>query len=277
MEETQVDLERYIERVRLLAEEATKIAEELRRGEDYVIVNVHQYALEPYIAYLRRFYSEPGELYGVIPMNPGKNGAVRTGIPFTDPYLARQIFPEFAEWEKHISLPVVLPPAQREFSGRRVYAWGRKRFGSVENFVRKVLIYLPCPIAVLKIQREKVVNVPIDLLPYRKLERILTLIGEHLPEMISVSKPKGIMLWGRFAERIYGELRRKGKWEEKIPVARAKHPAARLSDTVWFQSASTAFRYLASKREHNGERKNGEKLKMRRQLKGEFHVRGEKK
>ncbi|MFN4182785.1 MAG: hypothetical protein ACK4G3_06260, partial [bacterium] len=226
---TKVDLERFIRRVRLLAEDATRVAEELELPEKYVVLNVHQYALEPYITFLRRFYSHSGELYGIIPMNPGKNGAVRTGIPFTDPFMARQIFPEFAEWEKHISLPVALPPAQREFSGRRVYIWGQKRFGRVENFLRKVLIYLPCPIAVLKIQRKSVVNVPIDLLPQRQMEKILAMVEEHLPEMISVSEPKGIMLWGRFAERIYRELRRKGRWDQKILVSRAKHPAARLS------------------------------------------------
>lgn len=80
-------------------------------------------------------------------MNPGKFGAVQTGIPFTDWPRGLELLPDL---DKLVDRSVGLPKAHREQSGRRVYAWGLQRFGSYEALFEQFMVLLTCPVAVLE-------------------------------------------------------------------------------------------------------------------------------
>jgi single-strand selective monofunctional uracil DNA glycosylase len=239
-----VELPAYVRAVRALARDADRVAAslELRKGQR--ALNVHDYALPAYEAFLERYYSSSEPRVGAIAMNPGKFGAVQTGIPFTDWPRGLELLPDL---EKRVDRSVGLPNPNREQSGRRVYAWALQRFGSYDAFFREVLVLLTCPLAVLEGEGTRVTNVPLDQLPRKEGQKCLDLIARHAPKLLAAAEPRAMLLLGAYAEGVWQVLQEKGT-APAIPVARALHPAAHLPDPEWIADVERAWRKLAKAR-----------------------------
>jgi hypothetical protein len=235
-----VDLQAYLGAVRTLAREADEVAGELKLKKGQRALNVHSYALPAYEAFLERYYATPGARVAGIAMNPGKFGAVQTGIPFTDWPRGLELLPDLA---KRVDRPADLPKANREQSGRRVFAWGLKRFGSYERFFEEFLVLLTCPIAVLDGEGERANNVPLDLLPRKAGQACLDLIVRHAPALFEAARPRGLLLMGGYAEGVWQALQEQGR-APALPVARALHPAAHLPDPDWIADVDKAWKKL---------------------------------
>jgi hypothetical protein len=239
-----VDLPAYLRAVRALARDADDVVADLRLPKGQRALNVHSYALPAYEAFLTRFYSDAAPRVAAIAMNPGKNGAVQTGIPFTDWPRGEELLPDLARLVDRTA--VALPKANREASGRRVYGWGELRFGSAEGFLREVLVLLTCPIAVLEGEGTKVTNVPLDLLPRPQGRKCLDLITEHAPALLEAAQPRGVLLLGNYAEGVWQALQEAGA-APPLPLGRALHPAAHVPDPEWHASVDRAWARLGAK------------------------------
>lgn len=235
-----VDLPAYRKAVRALAQDADDVAAALKLKKGQWVLNVHAYALPAYEAFLAKYYATPGPRVAGIAMNPGKFGAVQTGIPFTDWPRGLEVLPDL---EQLVARPADLPPAHREQSGRRVYAWGLQRFGSHEAFFQHFLVLLTCPLAVLEGEGARVNNVPLDALPRKEGQKCLDLIIRHAPALFAAAEPKGVLLMGAYAEGVWQALQERGL-APAIPVAKALHPAAHLPDPQWIADADRAWSKL---------------------------------
>lgn len=231
----------YLRAVRALARDADRTLERLELPKHWRALNVHSYALPAYEAFLRRFYATPERRVAAIAMNPGKNGAVQTGIPFTDWPRAQELVPGLGERVDRAAVADLRP--HREQSGRRVYAWGLARFGGYEALFREVLVLLTCPIAVLEGAGTRAKNVPLDALPRREGRKVLDLIAAHAPRLLEAARPRGVLLLGAYAEGVWQVLRERGA-APALPVARALHPAAHVPDPAWRRAMDAAWRRL---------------------------------
>lgn len=233
-----MDLAAYLQAVRALAREADDVAAELKLKKGQRALNVHSYALPAYEAFLERYYATPERRIAGIAMNPGKFGAVQTGIPFTDWPRGLELLPDL---EKRVDRSAVaLPKANREQSGRRVFAWGQQRFGSYEAFFRAFLVLLTCPIAVLEGEGARTNNVPLDALPRKEGQKCLDLIVAHTPKLLAAANPRGVLLMGAYAEGVWQALQERSV-APSLPLARALHPAAHLPDPDWIADVDKAW------------------------------------
>lgn len=233
-----VNLPAYLQAVRALAADADQVAGELHLKKGQRVLNVHAYALPAYEAFLAKYYAAPTPRVAGIAMNPGKFGAVQTGIPFTDWPRGLELLPDLEQLVDRKA--VELPKAHREQSGRRVYAWGLQRFGSYEGFFEHFLVLLTCPLAVLEGEGARVNNVPLDALPRKEGQKCLDLIVRHAPALFAAARPRGVLLMGAYAEGVWQALQERGL-APAIPTAKALHPAAHLPDPQWVADADRAW------------------------------------
>lgn len=235
-----MDLSAYVRAVRALAADASDVAAGLKLRKGQRALNVHAYALPAYEAFLRRYYATPEPRVAAIAMNPGKFGAVQTGIPFTDWPRGLELLPDL---DKLVDRGPGLPKPNREQSGRRVYAWGLERFGSHDAFFRELLVLLTCPIAVLEGEGARTTNVPLDHLPRPEGRKCLDLIVRHAPALFAAAQPRAVLLMGAYAEGVWQALQERGV-APALPVARTLHPAAHVPDPEWIAAADAAWRKL---------------------------------
>lgn len=238
-----MELLAYLSAVRALARDADEVVASLHLKRGQRALNVHRHALPAYEAFLQRYCADPGQRVAVIAMNPGKFGAVQTGLPFTDWPRGLELLPDL---EKLALRPPGLPKPHREQSGRRVFGWGLKRFGSYEAFFREVIVLLTCPVAVLEGDGARITNVPLDALPRKEGQRCLDLIVRHAPALLAAAKPRGVLLMGAYAEGVWQALEERGL-APALPVARMLHPAAHVPDPEWMKDADRAWRALQRK------------------------------
>ncbi|MCA1814756.1 MAG: hypothetical protein LC624_12565 [Halobacteriales archaeon] len=243
-----MDLPRFVGAVRALAKDADALVEELALPKGTWAVNVHSYALPAYEAFLHRHYADGQPRAAGIAMNPGKFGACQTGMPFTDWTRAETLLPGLEKLvDRDARARAGLPPPHREQSGRRVYAWGAKRFGSDAAMLRRVVFLIPCPIAVLEGERGKPNNVPLDQLPRKQGNACLQLIRDHAPKLLGAADPTGVLLLGAYAEGVWQVLQEDGT-APKVPVGRALHPAAHVPDADIVASLDRAWSRLQQAR-----------------------------
>lgn len=236
-----MNLRLFLEVAEKLARESDSVVSNLKLNKNQQALNVHSYALRAYETFINRYYSQNLSRVVGIGMNPGKNGAVQTGIPFTDWQRGLELLPNLDKLVDRSG--VSLPKANREQSGRRIYRWGIEQFGSYDAFFRNVLFLMTCPIAVLEYKGSLVKNVPLDKLPPSEEEKCFNLVLRYLPVLLTAVKPRGVLLLGNYAKR---------KWEALFgmkatpssPVSFALHPAAHVNDEDWLFSIKKAWKRL---------------------------------
>ena len=200
------------------------------------VYNPLVYARAAHEAYLRRFARGPGRVV-LVGMNPGPWGMAQTGVPFGEVELVR-------EW-LGIRAPVGQPPAvhpkrpvdgfdcrRREVSGRRLWGWARRRFGTPERFFRRFFVANYCPLLFLVASGR---NLTPDRLPAAPRRPLLEACDAALREAMESLEPSLVVGIGAFAEaRAAVALA-----DLPIPVARILHPspASPAANRGWQETA----------------------------------------
>ncbi len=230
---------RFLTEVRRLSDATNDLIPRLDLPDGQYALNVHSYALAAYEAFLHRWYDDDRARVGAVAMNPGRNGAVQTGIPFSDLDWARRVVPDLDA--RLDAPPRPLPPGHRETSGRRLIAWAERRFATPEAMYDHVLFYITCPLAILA--EDPVRNVPIPELRVANRRLVDRLVVDHLPRLVEASGVSGILLLGRYAESVWDT----GSGLDGLPLAHTYHPAAHVSNDDYFASMDAAFDDVAAK------------------------------
>ncbi|MFO7709825.1 MAG: single-stranded DNA-binding protein [Desulfobacterales bacterium] len=134
-----------------ITDEAIRELTRLRFGPPVAhVYNPLEYARAPYREYLRRFGRRPRPVV-LVGMNPGPWGMAQTGVPFGEIDAVRDWMgieaPVGVPARPHPKRPVTgFACRRREVSGRRLWGWARKNFGTAENFFERFFVANYCPL-----------------------------------------------------------------------------------------------------------------------------------
>jgi single-strand selective monofunctional uracil DNA glycosylase len=163
--------------------------------------NPLEYARKPYDKYLRLYAKRPKEVV-FVGMNPGPWGMAQTGIPFGEVGLVR----DWLGIEADVETPPAIHPkkpvqgfacTRSEVSGKRLWGWARKKFGTPDRFFDRFIVINYCPL--LFIEESGRNRTPNNL---RANERgpLLKVCDMALLRTIQWFKPRYVIGVGQFAE-----------------------------------------------------------------------------
>lgn len=164
------------------------------------VYNPLLYARESWDLYLRRYGDGPREVV-LLGMNPGPWGMAQTGIPFGEVSFAR----DWLGLEARVGKPAAEHPkrpvtgfacARSEVSGRRVWGWAQKRFGSPDAFFSRFFVANHCPLAFLEAGGR---NRTPDKLPRAEREPLLAACDRALRRTVLHLQAKIVVGIGKFA------------------------------------------------------------------------------
>jgi single-strand selective monofunctional uracil DNA glycosylase len=165
--------------------------------------NPLSYALPVHQAYLNKFGQESKRAF-FLGMNPGPWGMAQTGIPFTDPSIAR-------DWMNLPEKPVGTPENERkdrpvdgwsserkEASGQRLHGFLRELYGSLNAFFARGMIQNYCPLVMYS---EEGTNLtPEDLLKEDRVN-LFEACDPYLEALLNYYDPDVLIGIGRFGQR----------------------------------------------------------------------------
>ena len=171
------------------------------------------YARDPHEKYLTRF-GNPKKQALLVGMNPGPWGMAQTGVPFGEIAAVRDFLGITGEVHKpegeHEKRPVQGFECMRsEVSGKRLWGWVERRFGTADAFFERFFIANYCPLIFME---EKGKNRPPDKIRVAERRPLLEVcdaglraMAEHLqPEMVI-----GVGAWAKKrAEAVFGDTMR---------------------------------------------------------------------
>lgn len=186
------------------------------------VYNPLEYAGTAYKQYVMRYGNSRKEAV-FLGMNPGPWGMAQTGIPFGEITAVK-------EW-LGIEAPVGMPPNRHpkrpvegfacrrsEVSGRRLWGWAGKTFGTPEKFFSRFFVINYCPLLFIEDSgRNRTPNT------LRAAERrpLIEICDRALQRTIEEMNPGSVVGVGRFAE----ERAREALKETGVPVDRITHPS----------------------------------------------------
>jgi single-strand selective monofunctional uracil DNA glycosylase len=213
-----LELDAFLDRTRAQAEDADRLRRSLRLAPGDRVLNVHDYGLPSYEAFLRKFYADGAPRIVALSMNPGPFGAVQTGIPFCDTGMARTFLPDF---DALVARKPRWAAAERtEISARHLVRWSAAQFGGITHLYGRMLLAMTCPLAILRGERRT--NVPLPALPRSEQEKIEAFIARHAPDEIRLARPPGVFILGQWAERVWHIVKKGGP--QPGTVARGGRP-----------------------------------------------------
>jgi len=114
------------------------------------VYNPLEYAQAPYLRYLTLYASPPKEVL-LLGMNPGPWGMAQTGVPFGEVNAVREWLgieaPVNKPREMHPKRPVYGFACPRsEVSGKRLWGWVQKTFGTPQRFFSRFFVANYCPL-----------------------------------------------------------------------------------------------------------------------------------
>ena len=229
----------------------TAIADELARevgGFEFGppvahVYNPLVYARAAHHAYLRLADEAPGRVL-LLGMNPGPWGMSQTGVPFGEVAHVR-------DWlgiadgveppaDQHPKRPIQGFDCRRsEVSGRRVWGWAERRFGTPAAFFERFLVWNYCPLAFLL---PTGANLTPDRLPAREKAPLFEACDRALRQAVEALEPRLVVGVGAFAE---GRARR-ALADLDVPVGRMLHPspASPAANRGWEEQAERDLRDL---------------------------------
>ena len=163
------------------------------------VYNPLDYARAPYTEYLRRYGQSPREIV-LIGMNPGPWGMSQTGIPFGEVAAVR----EWLRIEGAVGRPLDMHPnrpvtgfdcPRSEVSGRRIWGWARKKYGSPRNFFSRFFIANYCPLQFIE---ESGRNRTPNQLRAAERKALFEVCDKALRRTIEVMRPRFVIGVGQF-------------------------------------------------------------------------------
>lgn len=156
-------------------------------------------------------------------MNPGPFGMAQTGVPFGD-------VDRVTQWMKiqavigqpdtpHPKRPISGFACQRgEVSGRRLWGWANRRFGTAETFFSRFFVLNYCPLVFMEAGGR---NRTPDKLASGEKKTLFRICDHALRQSILLLQPKWVVGIGKFAEqRACSALSGMG-----IAIGRITHPS----------------------------------------------------
>jgi single-strand selective monofunctional uracil DNA glycosylase len=134
-----------------MVETLLKDLEPLRFGPPVThVYNPLEYARKPHDLYWERYGNRPKEVV-LLGMNPGPWGMAQTGVPFGEVSLVKQWLridaPVGVPSNMHPKRPIHGFQCQKsEVSGRRLWGWASKNFGTADRFFAKFFVANYCPL-----------------------------------------------------------------------------------------------------------------------------------
>ena len=164
------------------------------------IYNPLKYARSAYDAYLKAYGGRPKEVL-LLGMNPGPWGMVQTGIPFGEISAVR----DWMRIPPHQGMPEKFHPKRpvegflckrREVSGKRLWGWAKKTFGTPEIFFTRFFVANYCPLMFLE---ESGRNRTPNQIPMVERKPLLAPCDQALRETVIYFQPRHVVGIGAFA------------------------------------------------------------------------------
>ncbi len=164
------------------------------------VYNPLEYARPAYDAYLQHYGGGPKEVL-LLGMNPGPWGMVQTGIPFGEITAVR----DWMRIPPHHGAPGVFHPKRpvegfsckrREVSGRRLWGWAERTFGTPQNFFSRFFVANYCPLMFLE---ESGRNRTPNQISVVERKPLLAVCDRALRETVLYLKPRHVVGIGAFA------------------------------------------------------------------------------
>ncbi len=165
------------------------------------VYNPLQYAWNGHRIYLQRYGRKRGRVL-LVGMNPGPWGMAQTGVPFGNISAVRDWFRIESRLARslpvqHPNYPILGMRCHRdEGSGRRLWGWAQRRFGTPERFFERFFVWNYCPL--LFICRNR--NLTPAGLTARESNALGRVCDRALERTIEVLEPRAIVGIGRYAE-----------------------------------------------------------------------------
>ena len=166
------------------------------------VYNPLDYAWPAHRSYLERFGARPKEIM-LIGMNPGPWGMAQTGVPFGEVAAVRDWLGVSAAVgrpeREHPARPVTgFACTRSEVSGRRVWGWARKRFGTAERFFARFFVANYCPLLFLESSGR---NLTPDRLPADERQPLEAACDVALARSVELLAPRMVVGVGAYAAR----------------------------------------------------------------------------
>ena len=166
------------------------------------VYNPLEYARESYDQYFRLYGTPPKDVV-ILGMNPGPWGMAQTGVPFGEVNLVK----DWLGIEAPVRTPANMHPKRpvqgfacprSEVSGKRLWGWARKTFGTPEKFFARFFVANYCPLLFIESSGR---NRTPDNLRASEREPLLAVCDRATRRLIEQLEPSYIVGVGNFAER----------------------------------------------------------------------------
>lgn len=152
--------------------------------------------------YLQRF-AHPNVPTLLLGMNPGPFGMAQTGVPFGEVRAVKEFLRLTGTvgrpTKEHAKRPILgLECSRSEVSGRRLWGWAERRFGSASEFFEHFFVWNWCPLAFLGASGA---NLTPDRLPKSEREDLEVECDRSLREMVEWLRPTLVVGVGGFAHK----------------------------------------------------------------------------
>lgn len=215
------------------------------------VYNPLDYAWAPYEAYVRRFAVGPRRIV-LLGMNPGPFGMMQTGVPFGEVAAVRDWMglsaPVAAPAEMHPRRPIEGFACRRsEVSGRRMWEWANRRWGSAERFFSDAFVLNYCPLVWLEASGRN--RTPVQL-PAAELGPVYQACDRHLARALTALQPEWAIGIGGFAEKRLRTVLEGGDIDSalarSIRIAQILHPspASPAANRGWAEAVDAQLQAL---------------------------------
>ncbi|MEX2526725.1 MAG: uracil-DNA glycosylase family protein [Gemmatimonadota bacterium] len=212
------------------------------------VYNPLEYARACHTQYLERFGQGRKEAL-FLGMNPGPFGMGQTGVPFGEIASVRGWMgiqePVERPGMEHPKRPVDgFQCTRSEVSGRRLWGWARKRFGTPEAFFSRFFVWNYCPLLFLE---ESGRNRTPDKLPVAEREPLFAACDRALRDVVEALQPRWVIGVGAFAEARARQALEEGDSESPpLQMGRILHPspASPAANRGWVEQAERELREM---------------------------------
>ena len=206
------------------------------------VYNPLDYAWGAHRAYLDR-YCKPGAGVLLLGMNPGPWGMVQTGVPFGEVALVR----DWMDISTGVKRPSIEHPKRpvdgfdchrSEVSGRRLWGWASKRFGSPDEFFDRFFVWNFCPLAFME---EGGRNRTPDKLPAEEKDPLFEMCDLALNRIVEFLDTEWVLGVGKFAE---GRARAALTDSRQIGTILHPSPASPIANRGWAEQVEKQLKAL---------------------------------
>lgn len=167
-----------------------------------VVLNPLDYAWAPHEAYVRRYATGPRRIV-LLGMNPGPFGMMQTGVPFGEVPSVRDWMgieaPVGSPSQGHPKRPIQGFACQRsEVSGRRLWQWAARHWGSAQAFFAECFVINYCPLVWLEATGRN--RTPVQL-PAAERAPVEAACDHHLARVLEALQPQWAIGIGGFAQQ----------------------------------------------------------------------------